>query len=151
MKIVLRLGHTALSYGWGVNYHIPPRPPTWYAPLFAPNAPALADKKGRKNAAKRPKKKTVIKTVAKAPPGMEDWVIKNKARFTKEYGPEKGREILYRTAWSRYNAKGKGGKTKSKDGIGKQPSEVNTKKMDDVLLENMRSMSPYPTSRYSRY
>jgi hypothetical protein len=39
------------------------------------------------------------------PPGMEDWVKKNKARFRKEYG-NRGDEVLYATAWDMYE-KGK--------------------------------------------
>ena len=41
----------------------------------------------------------------KAPPGMEGWIKKNKKRFQKEYGKKKGLEVLYATAWNRYNAK----------------------------------------------
>jgi hypothetical protein len=40
-----------------------------------------------------------------APPDMEDWVLKNKARFKKEYGEKKGEEILYATAWKLHNKK----------------------------------------------
>lgn len=110
MKVTLYVGgKAALSYGWGVNFHIPPRPPTWYEPIFAPNSPAFADKKKR-SALKKPKRKTVIKTVAKPPKSA-----------------------------------------KSKDGIGKQPSEVDTVKNDDVVLEKGRKSSPYPTSRLTRY
>lgn len=39
----------------------------------------------------------------KAPPGMEDWVKSNKAKFKKEYGDEKGEEVLYATAWKMHN------------------------------------------------
>jgi len=39
------------------------------------------------------------------PPGMEDWVTKNKARFHKQYG-DRGNEVLYATAWDIYE-KGK--------------------------------------------
>lgn len=34
-----------------------------------------------------------------APPGKEDWIKKNKARFKKEYGSDKGERVLYATAW----------------------------------------------------
>ena len=40
------------------------------------------------------------------PPGMEDWIKSNKARFTKQYGAEKGTQVLYATAWDMYH-KGK--------------------------------------------
>jgi hypothetical protein len=39
----------------------------------------------------------------KAPPGMEKWVKANKSKFKKEYGPEKGEEVLYATAWKHHN------------------------------------------------
>jgi len=39
----------------------------------------------------------------KAPPGMEDWVKSNKAKFKKQYGDEKGTEVLYATAWKMHN------------------------------------------------
>lgn len=39
------------------------------------------------------------------PPGMEDWIRKNKSRFRKEYG-DRGDEVLYATAWNLYH-KGK--------------------------------------------
>jgi len=39
------------------------------------------------------------------PPGMEDWIRSNKARFRKEYG-DRGDEVLYATAWNLYH-KGK--------------------------------------------
>ena len=41
----------------------------------------------------------------KAPPDMEGWIKKNKKRFQKTYGKKKGLEVLYATAWNRYNAK----------------------------------------------
>jgi hypothetical protein len=37
----------------------------------------------------------------KAAPGQEDWIKSNKARFIKQYGKEKGLEVLYATAWKR--------------------------------------------------
>lgn len=39
------------------------------------------------------------------PPGMEDWIRSNKARFRKEYG-DRADEVLYATAWNLYH-KGK--------------------------------------------
>lgn len=39
----------------------------------------------------------------KAPPGMEKWVKSNKKKFKKEYGADKGEEVLYATAWKRHN------------------------------------------------
>jgi hypothetical protein len=38
----------------------------------------------------------------KAPPGMEKWVKANKSKFKKEYGKDKGEEVLYATAWARH-------------------------------------------------
>jgi hypothetical protein len=36
-----------------------------------------------------------------AAPGQEDWILKNKAEFIKQYGKEEGLKILYATAWKR--------------------------------------------------
>ncbi len=41
----------------------------------------------------------------KAAPGQEDWIKSNKARFIKQYGKEKGLEVLYATAWKRSKKK----------------------------------------------
>jgi hypothetical protein len=41
------------------------------------------------------------------PPGMEDWITANKARFKKEYGDEKGIQVLYAKAWDMYHNKNK--------------------------------------------
>lgn len=54
----------------------------------------------------------------KAPPGMEDWIKSNKARFKKQYGKDKGEEILYATAWKRHNNK----KKKKSESIGETTS-----------------------------
>lgn len=37
----------------------------------------------------------------KAAPGQEDWIKSNKQRFIKQYGKDKGMEVLYATAWKR--------------------------------------------------
>lgn len=37
------------------------------------------------------------------PPGMEDWIKKNKAKFLKQNGAEKGLSALYATAWDIHN------------------------------------------------
>jgi hypothetical protein len=39
-----------------------------------------------------------------AAPGQEDWIKSNKAKFIKQYGKDKGEEVLYATAWKRSNA-----------------------------------------------
>lgn len=36
-----------------------------------------------------------------AAPGQEDWIRANKSRFIKQYGKDKGMEVLYATAWGR--------------------------------------------------
>jgi hypothetical protein len=40
-----------------------------------------------------------------SPPGKdyETWIKKNKARFIKQYGPEKGKQVLYARAWRMKN------------------------------------------------
>lgn len=42
-----------------------------------------------------------------APPGLENWIKSNKERFVKEYGKEKGMQVLYAKAWKMH------GKTES--------------------------------------
>lgn len=44
--------------------------------------------------------KTVV--LEKSPPGMEDWVISNKASFKQRYGKD-WEQALYATAWAMYN------------------------------------------------
>ena len=39
-----------------------------------------------------------------APPDQESWIKKNKERFIKQYGKNKGTKILYATAWKRSKA-----------------------------------------------
>lgn len=39
-----------------------------------------------------------------AAPGQEDWIKSNKAKFIKQYGKDKGEEVLYATAWKRSKA-----------------------------------------------
>jgi hypothetical protein len=39
-----------------------------------------------------------------AAPGQEDWIKSNKDKFIKQYGKDKGEEVLYATAWKRSNA-----------------------------------------------
>lgn len=43
----------------------------------------------------------------KAPPDpkIEKWIKSNKKRFINEYGPEKGKEVLYAKAWKMYQNK----------------------------------------------
>lgn len=39
-----------------------------------------------------------------APPGLEDWIIKNKSKFKEQYG-SKWEELLYATAWKMHKDK----------------------------------------------
>lgn len=48
------------------------------------------------------------------PPGMEDWINKNKKYFIQQYGKEKGTQVLYAKAWDEYN-KGKSEAASSMD------------------------------------
>jgi hypothetical protein len=49
-------------------------------------------------------KHAILKEVA--PPGMENWIKANKARFKGQYGDKKGVSALYATAWKMfYNKK----------------------------------------------
>ena len=51
--------------------------------------------------------KTLGKMHEDAPPSKssEEWIKKNKSRFTKEYGKDKGERVLYGKAWNDYKAK----------------------------------------------
>lgn len=48
-----------------------------------------------------------LKITEEAPPdsNIEKWIKDNKTEFTKQYGEEKGKQILYATAWKMYNKK----------------------------------------------
>lgn len=48
-----------------------------------------------------------LKINEESPPDskIEKWIKDNKERFTKEYGAERGHQILYATAWKMYNSK----------------------------------------------
>ena len=63
----------------------------------------------------------------KAPPGMEPWIKKNKDRFKKQYGAEKGMEILYATAWRRHEANESGE-------VGAQGKQATMKDKSDSYL-----------------
>lgn len=38
-----------------------------------------------------------------APPGMEDWIRKNKSAYTKKHGAERAEQLLYADAWDTFN------------------------------------------------
>ncbi len=52
-------------------------------------------------------KEAVERLYEKSPPSKssEEWIKKNKSRFTKEYGKDKGERVLYGKAWNDYKAK----------------------------------------------
>jgi hypothetical protein len=52
--------------------------------------------KAQRQAAEKLEKKPIDEV---APPGLEDWIKSNKKRFVKEYGKEKGMQVLYAKAW----------------------------------------------------
>jgi len=66
-----------------------------------------AAKKGGKEGMRARLAQTLKKMHEDAPPSKnsEEWIKKNKSRFTKEYGKKKGEGILYGKAWNDYNAK----------------------------------------------
>jgi hypothetical protein len=66
-----------------------------------------AAKKGGKEGMRARFAQTLKKMHEDAPPSKnsEEWIKKNKSRFTKEYGKKKGEEVLYGKAWNDYKAK----------------------------------------------
>ena len=50
-------------------------------------------------------KEEYVAEVAPPSKNSEDWIKKNKNRFSKEYGKKKGEEVLYGKAWKDYKAK----------------------------------------------
>ena len=40
----------------------------------------------------------------KAAPGQEEWIKSHKQDFIKQYGKDKGLQVLYATAWKRHNS-----------------------------------------------
>lgn len=52
--------------------------------------------KAQRQAAEKLEKKPIDEV---SPPGLEDWIKSNKKRFVKEYGKEKGMQVLYAKAW----------------------------------------------------
>lgn len=46
-----------------------------------------------------------LNEVSPPDPKIEKWIIANKERFKKEYGAEKGMQVLYAKAWDMYNKK----------------------------------------------
>jgi hypothetical protein len=71
--------------------------------------PAAAADSGRKKSGKAAtsksaaagKKLSEAEMQEVAAPGQEDWIKKNKERFVKQYGKDKGMSVLYATAWKR--------------------------------------------------
>lgn len=53
---------------------------------------------------KKYKVKEAQEIAESAAPGQEDWIKSNKDKFIKQYGKEKGEEVLYATAWKRSKA-----------------------------------------------
>ena len=53
------------------------------------------------------KKCDSLKEASPPDPDIETWITKNKERFQKEYGAEKGLTILYGKAWNMFNKRKK--------------------------------------------
>jgi hypothetical protein len=51
------------------------------------------------------RKEETIDEVAPPSKNSEEWIKKNKSRFTKEYGKDKGERVLYGKAWNDYKEK----------------------------------------------
>jgi hypothetical protein len=56
-------------------------------------------------------KEDEINEVAPSSPKLEKWIKANKARFVKEYGKEKGTQVLYAKAWKMHGQSESGGAT----------------------------------------
>jgi hypothetical protein len=60
-------------------------------------------------------------------PKIEKWIKANKGRFEKEYGAEKGKEVLYARAWKMHEEE----LELEASGFGKEPEFPEDKKEDD--------------------
>lgn len=67
---------------------------------------SLANSKNEEKWSEKKSKKQ-LKEIAPPDKDIERWIRANKDRFKKEYGVERGLEILYRTAWKNYDKKQK--------------------------------------------
>jgi hypothetical protein len=67
------------------------------------------DSKGRSYLAD--KKKSSLDEVAPPNPKIEKWIKSNKERFVKEYGKEKGMQVLYAKAWKMHGQSESGSAT----------------------------------------
>jgi len=56
-------------------------------------------------------KEEELQEVAPPNPKIEKWIKANKERFMKEYGPEKGKQVLYAKAWKMHGQSESGGAT----------------------------------------
>jgi hypothetical protein len=65
-------------------------------------------------------------------PGQEHWIKANKERFEKEYGPEKGKEVLYAKAWKMHEEAEE--KKKLLVEKGKKKEEINEKEKETIIL-----------------
>lgn len=59
----------------------------------------------KKEAAEKELRKNIINEVAPPDAEIEDFINQNKNRFVKQYGKEKGIQVLYSLAWKRFNEK----------------------------------------------
>lgn len=73
-----------------------------------------------------------------SPPGKdyETWIKKNKARFIKQYGPEKGKQVLYARAWKMKNQY----KTYEEELHKKKFNEAFTKQQIELLKRSYDSL-----------
>lgn len=69
------------------------------------------DSKGRQLLADKKLKEDIINEVAPPSPKIEKWIKANKERFVKEYGKEKGTQVLYAKAWKMHGQSESGSAT----------------------------------------
>jgi len=73
-----------------------------------------------------PKNINLLHEVSPPNPKIEKWIKANKGRFEKEYGTEKGKEVLYAKAWKMHEEE-----AEIEEDFGKQPEFPEGKKEED--------------------
>lgn len=79
--------------------------------------------------AKGIKEEEEIQEVAPPNPKIEKWIKANKERFVKEYGPEKGKQVLYAKAWKMHGQSESGSATNT-DYTGPGAAGLTTGRLD---------------------
>lgn len=75
-----------------------------------------------------------IDEVAPPDPKIEKWIKDNKERFVKEYGPKKGKEVLYAKAWKMHGRSESGSPATNSDYVGPGAAGWTTGRLDTGTL-----------------